>query len=209
MIVLCAAQSEKPKGTKREPKIKNHISQQTLKEGLSPDKGVLTCDWLLEGLVLLKSEYLFFCDMQERNRAYSSLTCEQRKTCTPVETVNHSERHPESDQHSNLYLFGQKAVHDEDECSLQAVEDGEDVCHDNGVLLKQEGSEHPHQAQYTCLGYGCHGESPGEETEDGGDKTKKWKKKSHRGERVLIIRSQKKVFFFGYSFYVSSLQVSL
>ena len=38
---------------------------------------ILTCDWLLEGLVLLKSEYLFFCGVQmhERKWAYSSLTC--------------------------------------------------------------------------------------------------------------------------------------
>lgn len=37
---------------------------------------MLTCDWLLEGFVVLRSEYLFFCDVQiqERKLAYSSLT---------------------------------------------------------------------------------------------------------------------------------------
>lgn len=38
---------------------------------------MLTCDWVLEGLVLLKSEYLFFggVQIQERKWVYSSLTC--------------------------------------------------------------------------------------------------------------------------------------
>lgn len=89
-----------------------------------------------------------------------------------VRTVIPRKRYPVADQLLNLYLFGQKAVHDEDECSLQAVEDGEDILYSNGVLFKQEASEHPHQAQNTCLGYGRHCESPGEEREDseGGDK---------------------------------------
>lgn len=96
----------------------------------------------------------------------------QRKTSTLVRTVIPRKRYPVADQLLNLYLFGQKAVHDEDECSLQAVEDGEDILYSNGVLFKQEASEHPHQAQNACLGYGRHCESPGEEREDGegGDK---------------------------------------
>lgn len=91
----------------------------------------------------------------------------QRKTCTLAESVIPSKRHPVADHHSNPYLFGQKAVHDKDQCSLQAAEDGEHICYNNGVLLKQEGSEHPHQTQYTCLGYSGHCESSGEETEEG------------------------------------------
>lgn len=56
-------------------------------------------------------------------------------------------------------LFGQQAVHDEDQCSLQAVEDSEDICHYYAVIFKHEGSEHPHQTQYANLGDSCHGES--------------------------------------------------
>lgn len=66
------------------------------------------------------------------------------------------------------YLFRQEAVHDKDQSSLQAVEDGEDVRYNDGVLLKQEGAEHPHQSQYTCLGYSRHRKSSGEETGEGG-----------------------------------------
>lgn len=56
-------------------------------------------------------------------------------------------------------LFRQQAVHDEDQRSLQAVEDSEDVCKRCGPLLKQEGPEHPHQTQYAHLGNSCHCES--------------------------------------------------
>lgn len=72
-----------------------------------------------------------------------------------------------AEQRSILYLFRQEAVHDKDQSSLQAVEDGEDVCDNDGVLLKQEGSEHPHQTQDTRLGYSCHCKSSGENTEVG------------------------------------------
>lgn len=77
------------------------------------------------------------------------------------------QRYPVAEQRSFLYLFRQEAVHDKDQGSLQAVEDGEDVCDNDGVLLKQEGSEHPHQTQNTHLGYSCHCKSSGEGTEKG------------------------------------------
>lgn len=57
------------------------------------------------------------------------------------------------------HLFRQQAVHDEDQCSLQAVEDSEDVCFHRGALFKQEGPKHPHQTQDAHLGDGCHCES--------------------------------------------------
>lgn len=57
------------------------------------------------------------------------------------------------------YLLGQQAVHDEEQRPLQAVEESENVCHRQGLPPKQEGPKHPHQAQYTHLGDGCHRES--------------------------------------------------
>lgn len=51
-------------------------------------------------------------------------------------------------------------MHDEDQCALQAVEDGENVRNGNrGILLKQEDPRYPHQTQNTHLGYSCHSES--------------------------------------------------
>lgn len=63
------------------------------------------------------------------------------------------------------YLLRQQAVHDEEQRPLQAVEESENVCLHEGLLPKQEGPEHPHQAQYTHLGNGCHRES----SADGGE----------------------------------------
>lgn len=57
------------------------------------------------------------------------------------------------------YLFRQQTVHDEDQRSLQAVEDSEDIHHRDGALFKHEGPEHPHQTEYTHLGDSCHCES--------------------------------------------------
>lgn len=45
-------------------------------------------------------------------------------------------------------------MHDEDQGTLQAVEDGEDVCDRRHPLAEQEGSKHPHQSQYAHLGDG-------------------------------------------------------
>lgn len=58
-------------------------------------------------------------------------------------------------------------MHDKDQSSLQAVEDGEDIRDNDGVLLKQEGSKNPHQTQNARLGYSCHCKSSGEGKEDG------------------------------------------
>lgn len=49
-------------------------------------------------------------------------------------------------------------MHDEDQGALQAVEDCENICHRNRVLMKQEGPEHPHQAEDAHLGNGSHRE---------------------------------------------------
>lgn len=57
------------------------------------------------------------------------------------------------------HLFRQEAVHDEDQRSLQAVEDSEDICNHYGAFFKQEGPKHPHQTQYAHLGDSCHCES--------------------------------------------------
>lgn len=61
--------------------------------------------------------------------------------------------------HSEPYLLRQQAVHDEEQRPLQTVEESENVCLHQGLLPKQEGPKHPHQAQYTHLGDGCHRES--------------------------------------------------
>lgn len=45
-------------------------------------------------------------------------------------------------------------MHDEDQGTLQAVEDGEDVCDRRRALAEQEGSKRPHQSQYAHLGDG-------------------------------------------------------
>lgn len=63
------------------------------------------------------------------------------------------------------YLLRQQAVHDEEQRPLQAVEESENVCLHQGLLPKQEGPKHPHQAQYTHLGDGCHREG----SADGGE----------------------------------------
>lgn len=60
------------------------------------------------------------------------------------------------------HLFRQEAVHDEDQRSLQAVEDSEDICNHYGAFFKQEGPKHPHQTQYAHLGDSCHCESSAE-----------------------------------------------
>lgn len=58
------------------------------------------------------------------------------------------------------HLFRQQAVHDEDQCALQAVEDSENIRDLNRrILLEQEDPRHPHQTQNTHLGYSCHCES--------------------------------------------------
>lgn len=61
------------------------------------------------------------------------------------------------------YLFGQQAVHDEDQRSLQAVEDSESICNCYGPVFEHKGPKHPHQTKYTHLGDSCHRESSVEE----------------------------------------------
>lgn len=50
-------------------------------------------------------------------------------------------------------------MHDEDQGTLQAVEDGEDICEGRRALAEQEGPKHPHQSQYAHLGDGSDCES--------------------------------------------------
>lgn len=50
------------------------------------------------------------------------------------------------------HLLRKQTMHDEDQRSLQAVQDSEDISHNHGAFFKQEGTEHPHQTQYAHLG---------------------------------------------------------
>lgn len=76
-------------------------------------------------------------------------------------------------------LFRQQAVHDKNQCSLQAVEDSKEVCCHccTDALFKQKGPKHPHQTQYTQLGNSCHCESPAEEEGEG------WEWDQRKGNR--------------------------
>lgn len=89
-----------------------------------------------------------------------SVTCKARAAAVIV--LAHSEAFSAP---FTPYLLRQQAVHDEEQRPLQAVEESENVCLHQGVLSKQEGPKHPHQAQYAHLGDGCHRES----SADGGE----------------------------------------
>lgn len=61
----------------------------------------------------------------------------------------------------NNYRFWQEAVHDEDERSLEAVEDCEEIQENHSsLLLKEETAENPHAPENTQLSHGGHGKTP-------------------------------------------------
>lgn len=64
-------------------------------------------------------------------------------------------------QEKATYLFLEEAVEDEDKHSLESVEYGEEVCHDDRGLVDEEEAEGPREAQQTQQGEGPH--HPGSE----------------------------------------------
>lgn len=74
------------------------------------------------------------------------------------------------------HLFLEKAVEDEDKHSLEGVEYGEEVRHDDRGLVDEEEAEGPREAQQTQQSEGAH--DPGSEGRQKEKKNKQKKKKN-------------------------------
>lgn len=70
-------------------------------------------------------------------------------------------------------------MEDEDKHSLEGVEYGEEVCHDDRGLIDEEETKGPRQAQQTQQGEGTH---------DPGSKGRKAKKTQAQGEDKSSVR---------------------
>ena len=71
--------------------------------------------------------------------------------------------HNTMEDEDESYLVVHNTMEDEDEESLKAVQDGEDVCHGNWLLVDEEQPEYPGQPQQDNKHHGSLHPRPGQQ----------------------------------------------